>query len=135
MDRSEFLDDIRSYLGDFVPSLETLRSYIQANEQDVILVLCVATLLVFVLSLRALTRGRRLSRQLQELQLSTQRLITAEETRLLRELRGAPKNGDQRIADPILRLSRFEDSPGGGDVRVLACAKGDYRQGHSGDRA
>jgi hypothetical protein len=69
MDFSEFLDDFRS-LGNLVPSLERLRAYVQANEQDVILILCGAILLVFILSLRALTRSRRVSRQLQELQLS-----------------------------------------------------------------
>jgi hypothetical protein len=84
-------------------------------------------LLVFVLSLCDLTRSRRPSRQLQELQLSTQRLITAEESRSCARL----KNTDQSLSD--VRLRPLEDS-GGRDVRVWECASQQRRPRPSGGR-
>jgi hypothetical protein len=71
--------------------LDAFRSYVDANQRDIVVILCGATLFVFLLAWRALLRARRLKRELEELRLSTQRLFTAEEARLMRDLRGAPK--------------------------------------------
>jgi hypothetical protein len=80
MDPSKILDFLLGYLDGF-------RSYVDGNQRDVIVILCGATFLIFILSWIALIRGRRLKRQLEELRLSTQGLFAAEEARLLRELR------------------------------------------------
>jgi hypothetical protein len=84
MDYTKIPDYLRGYLDSF-------RSYVEANQPDVILVLCAALLLVFLLAWGALRRGRRLRRELDELKQSTQRLFANEEARLLRELRNGQK--------------------------------------------
>jgi hypothetical protein len=79
---------IPDYLWDYIG---VLRGYVEANERDIILLLCGAILAVFLVAWSALRRGRRLSNELEELKQSTERLFANEEARLLRELRNSPK--------------------------------------------
>jgi hypothetical protein len=72
-------------------ALEFLRRYVDSNQSDIILVLCGGTFLIFILVLISLARGRRLRKQIYALELSLQRLNSAEELRLLRDLRGQAK--------------------------------------------
>jgi hypothetical protein len=68
------------------------RAYLEANERDVVVVLCGAMLILFLLCWRALRRGRRVSKEIEDLRQSTQWLLANEEARLLRELRnGKPE--------------------------------------------
>jgi hypothetical protein len=71
--------------------LDAFRAYVDANQRDIVVILCGVTLVVFLLAWRALLRGRRLQRELEELRQSTQRLFTAEEARLMRDLRGGQR--------------------------------------------
>jgi hypothetical protein len=85
--------NIRDYLLGY---LDGFRSYVDGNQRDIIVILCGATLLAFILALTALMRGRRLKRELEELRQLTQTLFFAEEARNLREFRGnagAPADG------------------------------------------
>ena len=67
-------------------------SQLEFYHLHVILVLCVATFLALILVLIAFSRGRRLRRRVDKLQLSIQRLSNIEDMRLLKEVRGQQKD-------------------------------------------
>jgi hypothetical protein len=74
-------------------ALEFPRRLVDSELRDVILVLCVASFLIFSLLLIALIRGRNLKKRVDALQLSIQTLIKVEENRILKERRNQPKRG------------------------------------------
>jgi hypothetical protein len=67
-------------------------SRLESYHLHVILALCVATFLALILVLIAFSRGKRLSKRVDKLQLSIQRLSNIEDMRLLKEVRGQQKD-------------------------------------------
>jgi hypothetical protein len=72
-------------------ALESLRAFVGQNHVDVLIVCCLMTALAFVLSFMASIRSRRLRREVEGLRRTNQRLIAAEEKRILKELKGEPR--------------------------------------------
>ncbi len=75
-------------------TLEFMRRYIESYPADMILALCAAVLLIFVLVLIMLVRGRRLKKRVDQLTNSVRRLINDEEARYTREILGRTKGKD-----------------------------------------
>ena len=75
-------------------ALEFMRSHVESYQADIILALCAAVLLVFVLVLITLIRGRRLRKLVDELRKSVRRLNNDEEARYTREILGRTKSKD-----------------------------------------
>ena len=75
-------------------ALQFLRSAAERYQTDVILALCVSALLILVLVLIALVRGRRLRKRVDELSNSVRKLINDEEARYTREILGRTKPKD-----------------------------------------
>jgi hypothetical protein len=72
--------------------LEFLRSHVEIYQTDVILALCAAVLLIFVLVWIALSRGRRLGKKIDDLTYSVNGLLNQEGARYTREILGRTKD-------------------------------------------
>jgi hypothetical protein len=73
-------------------ALEFLRSNIEIYRADVILALCAAVLLIFVLVWIALSRSRRLGKRIDDLTYSVSGLLNQEGARYTREILGRTKD-------------------------------------------
>lgn len=77
-------------------AVEFMRRYIEGREAEIILALCFAELLSFVLVLIALSRDRRLRKRLDALTNSVMGLVNEQEARYTRELLGRAKDKGPR---------------------------------------
>ena len=67
-------------------ALTAIRGFILHNETDVLLVACIVAIAGFLFACIALNRCRKLKTEVKDLRRSTQRLISAEEKRLLKDM-------------------------------------------------
>ena len=79
-------------------TLTSIHAFILHNETDVLLVACIVAIAGFLFGCIALIRCRKLKTEVKDLRRSTQRLISAEEKRLLKDMAGlahpkAPTDG------------------------------------------
>ena len=72
-------------------AIEFMRSHIENYQANIIVGLCFAVPLIFVLVLIALSRGRRLRKRVDELTRSVRRLINEQEARYTREFLNSRK--------------------------------------------
>lgn len=70
-------------------AVSAARSFILANQADLLFAACIVAIVGFLLACSALIRCGRLRSDLRELRRSTQRLISSEEKRLLKEMSDA----------------------------------------------
>jgi predicted lysophospholipase L1 biosynthesis ABC-type transport system permease subunit len=81
-------------LVDGSDALQFVRSNIERYQTDIILALCAFALLIFVLVLIALVRGRRVRKRVDDLSGSVRKLINDEEARYTREILGRTRSKD-----------------------------------------
>ena len=77
-------------------ALEFVRGYIEGYQADIILALCAAELLIFIMILILIRRGRRLKKRVDELTNSVTRLLNDEAARYTRSILGREKDNDRR---------------------------------------
>jgi hypothetical protein len=77
-------------------ALEFMRGYIEGYQADIILALCAAELLIFIIILISIMRGRRLRKRVDELTYSVTRLLNEEAARYTRSILGRAKDNDPR---------------------------------------
>lgn len=70
-------------------AVSATRTFISANQADILFAVCVVAIIGFLIACSALIRCSRLKSELRELRRSTQRLISSEEKRLLKEMSDA----------------------------------------------
>jgi hypothetical protein len=75
-------------------AVEFMRSQVEGRQVDFILALTAAVVLIFILMLIAVIRGRRLRKGVGELRESVRKLIRDEEARYTREILGRTKVKD-----------------------------------------
>lgn len=69
-------------------ALTAARAFILGNETDVLFVACIVAVVSFLFGLAALIQCRTLRAELKDLRRSTQRLMSSEEKRLLKDMAG-----------------------------------------------
>ena len=73
---------------------EFVRGYIESHHADIILALSAAELLIFIMILISIRRGRRLKKRVDELTYSVTRILNDEAARYTRSILGRAKDND-----------------------------------------
>lgn len=77
-------------------AIKFMWSYLESYQADVVLALCAAELLIFIIILILIMRVRRLSGQIDELSGAVKRVINDEAARYTRSILGRSKDTDAR---------------------------------------
>jgi len=79
---------------DYSKVIEFLRGFIDSYHADIILALSAVELLIFIMILISIRRGRRLKKRVDELTYSVTRILNDEAARYTRSILGRAKDND-----------------------------------------